>query len=99
PQHRRVKPVQAISSFYSKSTIMSLLAGEVVHRYGILEQRVVAGDHGDAAVGDKVAGALGVGGVADGSAFGEMYVAVDYAAPHAAVASHGNVREQNGRVD
>src|SRR4029077_15580801 len=99
PQHRRVKPVQAISSFYSKSTIMSLLAGEVVHRYGILEQRVVAGDHGDAAVGDKVAGAVGFGVIADGGAFGEMYVAVDNAAADAAVASHSDVREQNGRVD
>src|SRR6202167_2538006 len=77
----------------------SLLAGEVIHRYRVLEERIVAGDDGDAAIGDEVAGAVGFGVVADGGAFGEMYVAIDDAAADAAMASHDDVREQDGGID
>src|SRR5271170_4149494 len=77
----------------------TLLAGEVVHRHRILEQRVVAGDDGDAAIGDEVARAVGFGVIADGGAFGEMDVAVDDAAADAAMASDGDVGEQDTLID
>src|SRR5271166_2022217 len=64
----------------------SLLAGEVVHRHRVLEERIVARHHGDAAVGDEVARAVGFGVVADGRALRQVDVAVDDAAADAAMA-------------
>src|SRR5580692_1526889 len=76
-----------------------LLGGEIVDGYGVLEERVVASNHGNAAIGDEVTGAVGFGVVADGGAFGEMDVAVDDAAADAAMASDGDVGEQDALVD
>src|SRR5258706_362391 len=86
----------ALSSSRNTVTISRLLAGEVVHRHRVLKQRVVAGDDGDAAVGDEVARAVGFGVVANRRAFGEMDVAVDDAAAYTAMASHRDIHLPEG---
>src|ERR1700733_11528898 len=83
----------------ARTFLRTLLAGEIVDRHGILEERVVAGNHGDAAIGHEVAGAVGLGVIADGGAFREMNVAVDDAAADAAMASDGDVREEDRRIN
>jgi hypothetical protein len=47
-----------------------LFAGEIVHRDGIFEKRIIARDDSDAAIGHEVAGAVGFGVVADRRTFG-----------------------------
>ena len=99
--------LSTLAASYSKQGIVAvrktsnpwakiLLTSEVVHCHRILEQRVIPRDYGDAAIGDKVAGAVGLGVVANRGAFGQVDVAVDNAAADAAMASHGHMREQNG---
>src|SRR5690348_755617 len=63
----------------------NLLRGEVIHRHRILKQRVVAGDHGDAAVGDEITLAVSLGVVADYGTFGDMDIAVNDGTADAAV--------------
>src|SRR5579872_1915631 len=76
-----------------------LLAGEVVHRYGVFEERIIAGDHGDATVGDEVTGTVGFSVVPDGGAFRQMHVAIDNAATDTTVTPYCHVREKDGSVD
>src|ERR1035437_5455029 len=75
-----------------------LLAGEVVHGDRILEQRIVSGDYGDAAFGDEVTLAVGLGVVADGGALGNMHVAVEDRLANAATAADADMREQDAVV-
>ena len=42
-----------------------LFAGEVIDRNWVLEERIVAGDYGDAAVGNEVTRAVGFGVIED----------------------------------
>src|ERR1035437_4902595 len=75
-----------------------LLAGEVIHSDRILEQRIVSGDYGDAAFGDEVTLAVGLGVVADGGALGNMHVAVEDRLANAATAADADMREQDAVV-
>src|ERR1700730_12838410 len=98
PLPAALPPMAGVARSSARRREIALLAGEVIHRDGVLKERVVAGDDGNPAIGDEVARAVGFGVVADGGAFREMNVAVDDAAADAAVASHRDVREQNRGV-
>src|ERR1700733_7455056 len=82
-----------------KNSEMSLFARKVIHGNGIFEERIIASDHGDPAVGDEITGAIGFRVVANRRAFREMDVAVDDAAAYAAMASYGNMRKKDAVVD
>lgn len=82
-----------------KSRQNGLFAGEVVDGDGVFEERVIAGDDGDAAFGDEIALAVGVGVEADGGAFGKMDITIDDGTADAAVASDADVGEENALVN
>src|SRR5271154_2451617 len=82
-----------------KARKLQLLRREVVHGHRILKERIIARDHGDAALGDEIALAVGLGVEAYGGALGQVHVAVDDGAADAAAASNADVREQNALVD
>src|SRR5579862_5318315 len=75
-----------------------LFAGEVVDGYGIFEERVVAGDDGDAAFGDEITLAVGLGVVADRGAFRNVHIAIENGFADAAAPADANVRKQNAIV-
>src|ERR1700722_12160623 len=90
----------AEASYANKGTIeAALLAGEIVHSHRSLKQRIVAGDHGDAALGHEISLPVGFGVVADGGAFGDMHVAVEDGFANTATATDADVRKQNAVVD
>src|ERR1700737_1875405 len=75
------------------------LAGEVIHRDRIFEQGIIAGHHGNSAVGDEVALPVGLRIVADGCAFRDVYVAINDGLADATMPPHIYVREENAVVD
>src|ERR1700684_4278881 len=78
--------------------LLYLLAGEVIHGDRIFKQRIVPRDHGDAAFGDEITLAVGLGVIADGCAFGDVHVPVEDGFANATTASDADVREQNAVV-
>ena len=64
---------------------------------GVLVDGVVAGDDGEAALGDEVVFLVLVGVVADDGAVGDVDVAVDDGVADAAVAADVDVGEDDGR--
>src|SRR5580704_12504151 len=72
-----------------------LLAGEVVHSDWIFEQGIIAGHDRDSAVGDEVALPVCFGIIADGCAFGDVYVAIDDGLADAAMPAHIHMRKKD----
>src|SRR5208337_1878911 len=98
PSRCRPRRTGSLEGQIPRGSAWLLFAGEVVHRYRVFEQRVVAGDHGDAAFGDKIPLAVGLGIVADGRAFGKVHIAVNNGAANTAAPAHADMREQDGLV-
>src|SRR5271166_6988304 len=78
---------------------MELFGREIVHCDGILEQRIVARDHGDSAVGDVILGAVSLGVVANDGPFGNIDVTVNDGFADASAPSDVNVGEKNTAVN
>jgi hypothetical protein len=81
------------------STPAASFAGEVVDRYRVLKERIVAGHDGDAAVGHEILLPVGFAVEADRGALRNMDIAVDDCPAYAAMTADVNVRKQNARVD
>src|SRR5271169_5231567 len=80
-------------------SLRSLFGIEIGRRYRVLEQRIVAGDHGDAAVSHVISLPVGLGVIADHRSLGHVYVAVENGLADFAVTSYVRVREENTVFD
>src|SRR5438034_2552096 len=84
---------------YRQTQHRRLLGRKVIDCHRIFEQRIIAGDHSDAAFGYEITLSVGLRVIANGCSFGDMHVAVENRAPDLTTTSHVGVREKNAGLD